>query len=82
MKQMAVGILDINKSFSDKGINVITLYDTWKWAKTSWEIMSYYDQANNLAWNISQTYIANGKTYINITGYAGLRHILNGVLSF
>ncbi|HAU3361703.1 TPA: hypothetical protein JDL67_004496 [Salmonella enterica subsp. salamae] len=87
MKQMAVGILDINKSFSDKGINVITLYDTWKWAKTSWEIMSYYDQANNLAWNISQvwkvkaiTYIANGKTYIKITGYAGLHRILNGVL--
>lgn len=86
MKQMTVGILDINKSFSDKGVNVITLFDTWIWAKTSWKIMSYYDQANNLAWNISQiwkvkaiTYIVNGKTYIKITGYAGLRRIFSGV---
>lgn len=84
-RQIVTDILDINNNASKKGVNLVTLFDTKVFLDFSWKVMSYYDQAQNISVRISNfykvkaiTYIVNGQTYIKITGYSGLRRILNG----
>lgn len=84
-RQITVDILNAYDASSKVGIDVFMLNDSVEYLRNSRSLVTYYDQAGDLAWKFSsfwkvraKHYIANGKTYIKITGYAGLRRILKG----
>ncbi|EKT1260943.1 hypothetical protein QEA29_003866 [Salmonella enterica] len=84
-RQITVDILNVYDNSSKKGVDIFMLSDSLEYLKNSRSLMTYYDQAGDLAWKISSlwkvratSYIVNGTSYIKITGYAGLRRILKG----
>lgn len=86
-REIGKDLLGTYKNITDKcfGADILTLKDTLEFLKNTKNLTTYYNQAGNLAFTISalwrvraKTYILNGNTYIKITGYAGLRQILNG----
>jgi len=84
-RQITVDILNAYDASSKKGIDIFMLNDSMEYLRNSRSLMTYYDQAGELAWKLSsfwkvkaKHYTVNGKIYIKITGYAGLRRILKG----
>ena len=85
VKEITLDVVHLYGDASKKGIDYFSVKDTVEWLRFSRNIMTSYDQAGNLAWQIGAIYkvrarkiIANGTAYITITGYAGLRQILKG----